>query len=62
MILPDSDMYDSVLCTTVADLDFDGENEILLGTYGQVSITPKASHCIIFDSVFGEKGTTVRGK
>ena len=38
IVLPDSDQYDSVLCTTVADVDFDGKNEILIGTYGQVSV------------------------
>ena len=36
VLLPDSDLYDSALCTTVADVDFDGQNEILVGTYGQV--------------------------
>ena len=34
--LPQSDHYDSVTCSLVADIDLDGENEILLGTYGQV--------------------------
>ncbi|XP_072919959.1 KICSTOR complex protein kaptin [Hemitrygon akajei] len=34
-ILPESDQYDSVLCAIVADVDFDGVKEILLGTYGQ---------------------------
>ena len=38
LILPESDSYDTVLCATIMDIDFDGENEILLGTYGQVSI------------------------
>ena len=36
VLLPDSDLYDSALCATVADVDFDGQNEILVGTYGQV--------------------------
>ncbi|XP_069765780.1 KICSTOR complex protein kaptin isoform X2 [Narcine bancroftii] len=35
VILPESDQYDSVLCALVADVDFDGVKEILLGTYGQ---------------------------
>ncbi|KAM8952263.1 KICSTOR complex protein kaptin [Pelodytes ibericus] len=35
LLLPDSEKYDSVLCATMADVDFDGEDEILLGTYGQ---------------------------
>lgn len=34
-MLPSSDMYDSIMCTQVADVDFDGHNELLLGTYGQ---------------------------
>ncbi|KAJ8383655.1 hypothetical protein AAFF_G00216260 [Aldrovandia affinis] len=33
--LPESDQCDSVLCALVTDLDFDGQREILLGTYGQ---------------------------
>ncbi|CAH2314209.1 KICSTOR complex kaptin [Pelobates cultripes] len=35
LLLPDSDKFDSVLCAVTADVDFDGELEILLGTYGQ---------------------------
>ncbi|KAK2147346.1 hypothetical protein LSH36_557g00086 [Paralvinella palmiformis] len=35
LVLPGSDNYDSILCALVADLDFDGQNEILLGSYGQ---------------------------
>ena len=34
-ILPDSDQYDCVVCSYVSDVDWDGTNEILLGTYGQ---------------------------
>ncbi|KAJ9582834.1 hypothetical protein L9F63_022793 [Diploptera punctata] len=33
--LPESEHYDAVLCSTIADIDMDGRNEILLGTYGQ---------------------------
>ncbi|XP_068187152.1 KICSTOR complex protein kaptin [Antennarius striatus] len=33
--LPDSDQWDAVLCALVIDLDFDGQKELLLGTYGQ---------------------------
>ncbi|XP_067942116.1 KICSTOR complex protein kaptin-like [Watersipora subatra] len=33
--LKDSYNYDSVLCGCVADVDFDGLNEIILGTFGQ---------------------------
>ncbi|XP_072285869.1 KICSTOR complex protein kaptin [Pyxicephalus adspersus] len=35
LLLPESDQFDSVLCAVTADVDFDGEPEILLGTYGQ---------------------------
>ncbi|XP_069738353.1 KICSTOR complex protein kaptin isoform X2 [Phaenicophaeus curvirostris] len=35
LVLPGSDRYDSVLCAAAADVDFDGAQEILLGTYGQ---------------------------
>ena len=41
MVLADSDRYDCAVCCLVADIDFDGQNEILLGTYGQV-LTLKA--------------------
>lgn len=36
LLLEKSYNYDSVLCGCVADVDFDGQNEILLGTFGQV--------------------------
>ncbi|PIK49116.1 putative kaptin [Apostichopus japonicus] len=35
LLLEDSDKYDCTLCACVADIDWDGENEILIGTYGQ---------------------------
>ena len=35
-MLPSSHMHDSVLCSVVADLDWDGRNELILGTYGKV--------------------------
>lgn len=35
--LSESDQWDAVLCALVVDLDFDGQKEVLLGTYGQVS-------------------------
>ena len=35
VLLPQSDSHDSILCSHVADIDFDGRNEIILGTYGQ---------------------------
>jgi len=36
VILPDSDSCDSALCCLAADIDFDGQSEVLIGTYGQV--------------------------
>lgn len=38
LILPQSNKYDIPLCVCVVDIDFDGCNEILIGTYGQVMI------------------------
>ncbi|KAI7868019.1 kaptin-like protein [Spinellus fusiger] len=34
-VLPQSHLYDSVLCSHVMDVDWDGEQEILIGTYGR---------------------------
>lgn len=34
--LSESDQWDAVLCALVIDLDFGGQKEVLLGTYGQV--------------------------
>ena len=36
LILPNSNCHDSVLCSEVADITWDGRNEIILGTYGKV--------------------------
>ena len=33
--LPESCLYDSIMCAVVADIDWDGVNEIILGTYGK---------------------------
>jgi len=41
-ILNQSDQFDSVTCSCVADIDFDGRNEIVLGTYGQVTCNKKS--------------------
>jgi hypothetical protein len=38
LVLPSSHHHDSVLCSTVADLDWDGTNELLLGTFGKVRV------------------------
>ncbi|KAH9512279.1 hypothetical protein Btru_041373 [Bulinus truncatus] len=43
-ILPLSNTQDVILCSCVADIDFDGENEILIGTYGQVVLAYKFMH------------------
>lgn len=42
-VLPLSNSQDVVLCSCVMDIDFDGENEILIGTYGQVLLAYKFS-------------------
>ncbi|KAL3874054.1 hypothetical protein ACJMK2_037118 [Sinanodonta woodiana] len=44
IILPESNKFDAILCGSVTDIDFDGENEILIGTYGQELIAYKFSH------------------
>ncbi|KAL1924299.1 uncharacterized protein VTP21DRAFT_7334 [Calcarisporiella thermophila] len=35
VMLPQSTYHDSILCSHVLDFDYDGENEIFLGTYGR---------------------------
>ncbi|XP_065061374.1 KICSTOR complex protein kaptin-like [Rhopilema esculentum] len=42
VVLPQSDHFDSVLCSAVADFDLDGHCEILLGTYGQELLVYKS--------------------
>lgn len=39
--LPKSDDFDSVTCACIADVDWDGCDEIILGTYGQVRLSEK---------------------
>lgn len=36
LVLPNSHKHDSVLCVELADVDWDGQNEIVLGTFGKV--------------------------
>jgi len=36
VVLPESNSYDTALCCLAADIDFDGQSEVLIGTYGQV--------------------------
>ncbi len=38
LILQDSQLYDSVLCSEVADTNWNGRNEVVLGTYGKVIV------------------------
>ncbi|TRY57329.1 hypothetical protein DNTS_024927, partial [Danionella cerebrum] len=44
LCLADSDQCDAVLCALVVDLDFDGHQELLLGTYGQDLLCYKFFH------------------
>ena len=37
LVLPDSHKHDSVLCVELADVDWDGQQEIVLGTFGKVT-------------------------
>uniref|UniRef100_A0A3Q3VXE1 Uncharacterized protein n=1 Tax=Mola mola TaxID=94237 RepID=A0A3Q3VXE1_MOLML len=47
--LSESDQWDAVLCALVIDLDFDGQKEVLLGTYGQELL------CYKFQQALSEK-------
>lgn len=38
LFLPQSHLHDSVLCAEVADVNWDGRNELILGTYGKVGL------------------------
>ena len=35
--LHQGNLFDSILCAEVADVNWDGRNEIVLGTFGKVS-------------------------
>ena len=41
-ILPGSDLYDVQTCACISDLDFDGKDEIIIGTYGEVMLVYKS--------------------
>ena len=45
LFLPNSDRCDSVLCSTVADVNWDSVKELVLGTYGQVSDLLESVNC-----------------
>ncbi|XP_037795477.1 KICSTOR complex protein kaptin-like isoform X2 [Penaeus monodon] len=53
--LPESDANDAVTCCIVCDIDQDGINEILIGTYGQVVLVykwiQKTSEWILYHTV-----------
>ncbi|XP_057677947.1 KICSTOR complex protein kaptin isoform X1 [Corythoichthys intestinalis] len=51
LFLAESDQWDAVLCALVIDLDFDGQKEVLLGTYGQELLCYKFQH-----AAAGEEG------
>ncbi|GFG37974.1 hypothetical protein Cfor_06621 [Coptotermes formosanus] len=44
-ILPDSERYDAVLCSAIADVNMDGRHEIVLGTYSQDVLVYKYQEC-----------------
>lgn len=66
VVLPESNSYDSALCCLAADVDFDGQSEILIGTYGQelliykcvsqrmISVTGKSERKSFSSSVVGD--------
>lgn len=61
LFLSESDQWDAVLCALVIDLDFDGQKEVLLGTYGQVpaSLFPRCSFILVtsvLSRLFGDDG------
>ncbi len=41
LLLHGSDQYDTILCSLITDIDFDGQNEIILGSYGQQMLVYK---------------------
>lgn len=45
--LPDSNKFDAVLTGCIIDVDFDGENEILIGTYGQEVLAYKLTSSLV---------------
>lgn len=56
-ILPNSDKFDCVTCGLISDIDMDGRNEILLGSYGQVGYLFKSHISFIFFTVVKKKSS-----
>ena len=48
VLLPSSQKYDSILCSCIADVNWDGLNELALGTFGKVGcdLFIKVSHLL----------------
>ena len=40
-ILPESTLFDSVTCINIMDIDYDGDSEVLIGTYGRMFLVYK---------------------
>ena len=61
LCLPESEKYDTPLCSLAADVDFDGLHELIVGTYGQVVTNPSGgcadsfSEIIVCDHVVTHK-------
>ena len=41
IVLPESNLFDSVTCLSIMDIDYDGDSEILVGTYGRMFLVYK---------------------
>ncbi|KAF7724748.1 hypothetical protein EC973_000776 [Apophysomyces ossiformis] len=52
-ILPQSSLYDSVLCSHVMDVDWDGEREILIGTMTHLDLNRDGLDELIVTTMYG---------
>ena len=55
--LPSSDRYDSVLCVAACDVTWDGQKELLIGTYGQKLLIYKkttSGYSLVSDLTFAQ--------
>ena len=50
--------YDSILCAEVADIDWDGKNELILGTFGKVCSLEIVVFIFFICSLFNVLGHT----